>query len=54
MVVKKGNKLLLNWINKEIIKFNKDGFFKIDFNKEFKLYFGSEVKVFDIIIINDK
>ena len=52
--VKKGNKSLLNWTNKEITKLNKDGFFKTDFNKELKPYFGSEVKASDIIITNDK
>ena len=40
--------------NKEITKLNKDGFFKTDFNKELKPYFGSEVKASDIIITNDK
>ena len=44
----------MNWTNKEITKLNKDGFFKTDFNKELKPYFGSEVKASDIIITNDK
>ena len=48
--VKKGNKSLLNWTNKEITKLNKNGFFEKDFNQELKPYFGKEVKANDIIL----
>ena len=52
--VKKGNKSLLNWTNKEITKLNKQDFFTKDYNSELKQYFGSEVKPSDIIITPDK
>ncbi|MCH3904462.1 MAG: transporter substrate-binding domain-containing protein [Lactobacillus sp.] len=48
--VKKGNKSLLNWTNKEINKLSKKGFFEKDYNQELKPYFGKEVKPTDIII----
>lgn len=48
--VKKGNKSLLNWTNKEITKLNKQGFFTDDYNSQLKPYFGSEVKPNDIIL----
>lgn len=48
--VKKGNKSLLNWTNKEITKLNKQGFFTDDYNSQLKPYFGSEVKPSDIIL----
>jgi len=48
--VKKGNKSLLNWTNKEITKLNKQGFFTDDYNTQLKPYFGSEVKPSDIIL----
>lgn len=48
--VKKGNKSLLNWTNKEITKLNKQGFFTDDYNAQLKPYFGSEVKPSDIIL----
>ncbi|MFD1671932.1 transporter substrate-binding domain-containing protein [Agrilactobacillus yilanensis] len=48
--VKKGNKSLLNWTNKEISKLSKKGFFKDSYNAELKPYFGSEVKASDIIV----
>ena len=48
--VKKGNKSLLDWTNKHINKFNKDGFFVNDYNQELKPYFGDDVKPSDIII----
>lgn len=50
--VKKGNKSLLNWSNKEISKLNKEGFFTKDYNSQLKPYFGSEVKPSDIVINN--
>ena len=48
--VKKGNKSLLDWTNKEITKLNKQGFFTDDYNAQLKPYFGSEVKPSDIIL----
>lgn len=48
--VKKGNKSLLNWTNKEITKLNKQEFFTDDYNTQLKPYFGSEVKPSDIIL----
>jgi polar amino acid transport system substrate-binding protein len=52
--VKKGNKSLLNWTNKEITKLNKQDFFTKDYNSELKPYFGSEVKPSDIVITSNK
>ncbi|WP_042354506.1 transporter substrate-binding domain-containing protein [Bacillus rubiinfantis] len=48
--VKKGNKSLLDWTNKEITKLNKNGFFEQDYNENLKPYFGSDVTAEDIII----
>lgn len=48
--IKKGNNSLLKWTNKEITKLTKKGFFKDDFNKELKPYFGREIKASDIVI----
>lgn len=48
--VKKGNKSLLNWTNKEITKLNNNGFFAQDYDKNLKPYFGSDVTAEDIII----
>lgn len=48
--VKKGNKSLLNWTNKEITKLTKKGFFVTDYNKQLKPYFGKEVKPSDIVL----
>lgn len=48
--VKKGNKSLLNWMNKEITKLTKKKFFIADYNKELKPYFGKEVKPSDIVL----
>lgn len=50
--VKKGNKSLLSWTNKEITKLNKQDFFTKDYNSQLKPYFGSEVKPSDIVISN--
>lgn len=52
--IKKGNKSLTNWTNKEITKLNKEGFFQKDYNKNLKPYFGSDIKASDIIITNNK
>lgn len=48
--VKKGNKSLLNWTNKEITKLANKKFFIADYNKELKPYFGKEVKPNDIVL----
>ena len=48
--VKKGNKSLLNWTNKEITKLANKKFFIADYNKELKPYFGKEVKPSDIVL----
>ena len=48
--VKKGNKSLLNWTNKEITKLTKKKFFIADYNKELQPYFGKEVKPSDIVL----
>lgn len=48
--VKKGNKSLLNWTNKEIKSLNGKGFFEKDYNSQLKPYFGKEVKPQDIVI----
>ena len=48
--VKKGNKSLLNWTNKEITKLANKKFFTNDYNKELKPYFGKEVKPSDIVL----
>lgn len=48
--VKKGNKSLLNWTNKEINKLTKQGFFVKDYNQQLKPYFGKEVKPSDIVL----
>lgn len=50
--VKKGNKSLLNWTNKEINKLTKQGFFVKDYNTQLKPYFGKEVKPSDIVLPN--
>lgn len=50
--IKKGNTNLTNWMNNEITKLNKKGFFTKDYNKNLKPYFGSDVKPSDIIITN--
>ena len=48
--VKKDNKSLLNWTNKEITKLANKKFFTDDYNKELKPYFGKEVKPSDIVL----
>lgn len=48
--VKKGNKSLLNWTNKEIDKLTKQGFFKKSYNQDLKPYFSSDVKSSDVIM----
>lgn len=48
--VRKGNKGLLNWTNKEIKKLTKDGFFDKAYKDELAPYFGSDIKASDIVI----
>lgn len=48
--VKKGNKSLLNWTNKEITKLNKESFFIRDYQRELAPYFGSDIKPSDIVL----
>lgn len=48
--VKKGNKSLLDWTNKEITKLTKESFFVKDYNTQLKPYFGKEVKPSDIVL----
>ncbi|WP_268912255.1 transporter substrate-binding domain-containing protein [Lentilactobacillus sp. SPB1-3] len=48
--VKKGNKSLLDWTNKEITKLNNEKFFLKDYNSQLKPYFGKEVKPSDVIL----
>jgi polar amino acid transport system substrate-binding protein len=48
--VKKGNKSLLNWTNKEINKLTNDGFFNKAYKQELAPYFGSDVTAKDIVI----
>lgn len=52
--VKKENKSLLNWANKEITKLNSKGFFTMDYDQELKPYFGKEVKSSDIVLKQGK
>lgn len=48
--VKKVNKSLLDWTNKEINKLTKESFFVKDYNTQLKPYFGKEVKPSDIVL----
>lgn len=48
--VKKGNKSLLDWTNREIAKLSDKKFFTNDYNKELKPYFGREVRPSDIVL----
>lgn len=48
--IKKGNKSLLNWTNKEITKLNNNGFFDKNYKQNLKPYFGSDVTAKDIVI----
>lgn len=52
--VKKENKSLLNWTNKEITKLNRESFFTRDYNKELAPYFGSDIKPSDIVLKQGK
>lgn len=48
--VKKGNRSLLKWTNKEIDKLTKAGFFVKDYQKELAPYFGKDIRPTDIIL----
>lgn len=48
--IKKGNKSLLKWVNKDIKKLNKEGFFEKAYNETLKPFFGEDVKPSDVII----
>lgn len=52
--VKRGNKSLQNWMNKEITKLNRESFFTYDYNKELKPYFGKEIRPSDIVLRQGK
>lgn len=52
--VKKGNTELLNWLNDEIDKLNKEGFFYKDFDATLKPAYGNTVKADDVVITDDK
>lgn len=48
--VKKGNRSLLKWTNREISKLTKQGFFVKDYQQELAPYFGKDIKPTDIIL----
>jgi len=48
--VKKGNKSLLKWVNKELTVLGDEKFFEKDFNETLKPFFGSGIKAQDIIL----
>lgn len=52
--VKRGNKSLQSWMNREIDKLNHQSFFTYDYNKELKPYFGKEIKPSDIVLKQGK
>ena len=52
--VKKGNTELLNWLNDEIDKLNKEGFFYKDFDATLKPAYGNTVNADDVVITDDK
>lgn len=52
--VKRGNKSLQRWMNKEIQRLNRQRFFIADYNKELKPYFGKEIKPSDIVLPQGK
>lgn len=51
--VKKGNKSLLKWTNKEITKLDKDGFFETAYDETLKPFFGEDIKASDVIITDN-
>ena len=52
--VKRGNKSLQNWMNREITKLNRQSYFTYDYNKELKPYFGKEIRPSDIVLKQGK
>ena len=48
--VKKGNRSLLNWTNKELEKLGKAGFFEKAYNATLKDFFGSDITAKDIVL----
>ncbi len=52
--VKRGNKSLQSWMNREIDKLNRQHFFTYDYNQELKPYFGKEIKPSDIVLKQGK
>ena len=52
--VKKGNKSLQKWMDREITKLNRESFFTYDYNKELKPYFGKEIRPSDIVLPQGK
>lgn len=52
--VKRGNKSLQKWMNREISKLNRESFFTRDYNQELKPYFGKEIKPSDIVLPQGK
>ncbi len=48
--VKKGNKELLNWLNQEIDKLNKENFFEADYKTTLEPVFGKDVDMNSVII----
>lgn len=48
--VKKGNKSLLKWTNKEIAKLDKAGFFETAYDETLKPFFGEDIQASDVII----
>lgn len=47
--VKKGNEELLKWVNEDLSKLTKEGFFKEDYNETLKPAYGEEIKTEDVI-----
>lgn len=48
--IKKGNKSLLDWTNKELEKLGKENFFEKDYQATLKDFFGSDIAAKDIIL----
>ncbi|MBS7577940.1 MULTISPECIES: cysteine ABC transporter substrate-binding protein [unclassified Enterococcus] len=48
--VKKGNKSLLDWTNKELEKLGEEKFFEADYNATLKDFFGSDIQAQDIVL----
>lgn len=52
--VKRGNRSLQRWMNREITKLNRESFFTADYNQELKPYFGKEIRPSDIVLKQGK